>query len=122
MSSLSVKLPLTRDSGDGFEMIKSFKSMIKQNFKMLLLTEKGERVMDPEFGVGLKRFLFENFNNSTFSKMERAILDQSAIYLPILDIEEIVFNSVPDNQNSLSIKIAYSIPNLNTADLLEFTI
>tara|TARA_B100001059_G_C17619758_1_gene468898 strand:- start:64 stop:432 length:369 start_codon:yes stop_codon:yes gene_type:complete len=122
MSSLSVKLPLTRDSGDGFEMIKSFKSMIKQNFKMLLLTEKGERVMDPEFGVGLKRFLFENFNNSTFSKMERAILDQSAIYLPILDIEEIVFNSVPDNQNALSIKIAYSIPNLNTADLLEFTI
>tara|TARA_R110002012_G_C11298226_1_gene572967 strand:- start:89 stop:457 length:369 start_codon:yes stop_codon:yes gene_type:complete len=122
MSSLSVKLPLARDSGDGFEMIKSFKSMIKQNFKMLLLTEKGERVMDPEFGVGLKRFLFENFNNSTFSKMERAILDQSAIYLPILDIEEIVFNSVPDNQNALSIKIAYSIPNLNTADLLEFTI
>ena len=105
MSSLSVKLPLARDSGDGFEMIKSFKSMIKQNFKMLLLTEKGERVMDPEFGVGLKRFLFENFTNSTFSKMERAILDQSAIYLPILDIEEIVFNSVPDNQNALSIKI-----------------
>ena len=42
MSSLSVKLPLARDSGDGFEMIKSFKSMIKQNFKMLLLTEKGD--------------------------------------------------------------------------------
>ena len=34
MSSLSVKLPLERDPSDGFQMNKSFKNMIKQNFKI----------------------------------------------------------------------------------------
>jgi len=122
MSSLSVKLPLAKDSADGFEMIKSFKAMIKQNFKMLLLTNKGERVMEPDFGVGLPSFLFENFTDSTFSKMENTILDQSSIYMPVINIQEIIFDRIPDNENALLVKIAYSIPNLNTADLLEFTI
>ncbi len=61
MASLAVKLPLTPDSGDGFTMIKGLRALIKQNFKMLLLTIPSERVMEPEFGVGLKRFLFQNF-------------------------------------------------------------
>jgi phage baseplate assembly protein W len=54
MSSLGVKLPLARDASDGYGMIKSFKTMIRQNFKMLLLTSPGERIMEPNFGVGLK--------------------------------------------------------------------
>lgn len=122
MPSLSVNLPLARDSADGFKMIKGFKALIKQNFKMLLLTVKGERVMEPDFGVGLKRFLFENFDQSTFAKMERAILDQTAIYMPVINIQEIVFDELPSTENGLLIKIAYSIPNLGTKDLLEFTI
>ena len=122
MSSLSVKLPISRDSVDGFMMIKSFKTLIKQNFKMLLLTEPGERVMEPDFGVGLKSFLFENYTQSTFSKIERKILDQSSIYLPIVQIEQIIFDTAQENLNSLLVKIKYSIPNLNTQDLLEFTI
>tara|TARA_Y100000592_G_C5440492_1_gene303104 strand:+ start:1061 stop:1429 length:369 start_codon:yes stop_codon:yes gene_type:complete len=122
MSSLAVKLPLVRDTGDGFKMIKKFKTLIKQNFKMLLLTEQGERVMEPDFGVGLKSFLFENYTQSTFAKIERRILDQSSIYMPVVNIQEIIFDTVPSNENALLIKIKYSIPNLNTEDLLQFTI
>jgi len=58
MSSLSLHLPITYNSADGFTMIKSIKRMIKQNFKMLLLTSPGERVMDPNFGVGVKIIYF----------------------------------------------------------------
>jgi len=38
MSSLAVALPLTTDSIDGFVMIRSLKVLIKQNLKMLILT------------------------------------------------------------------------------------
>ena len=48
MSSLSVKLPITRNTIDGFAMIKDFQTLVKQNFKMLVLTAPGERVMEPE--------------------------------------------------------------------------
>ena len=70
MSSLAVKIPLTRDSIDGFAMIKDIRTLIKQNFKMLLLTYPGERVMEPEFGIGLRRFLFSNFTQETFNSIE----------------------------------------------------
>lgn len=122
MSSLGVRLPLVRDVGDGFGMIKDFKTMIKQNFKMLLLTYPGERVMEPDFGVGLKKYLFENFHESTFSKIERDILNQTKIYLPTIRIQEISFDASDVDSNKLAIRIEYQIPNLNLQDLLEFTI
>lgn len=122
MSSLSVRLPLERSPVDGFEMIKSVKGMVKQNFKMLLLTEPGERVMEPNFGVGIKKFLFENFNQSTFAKIERRILDQTGIYLPAVKIQSVSFSEDELDLNRLNIRIEYALPNLNIRDLLEFTI
>ena len=122
MSSLGVKLPLTRDTVDGFTMIKNFKTMVNQNFKMLLLTHPGERVMEPEFGVGIKKYLFENFNEGTFAKIERDILKQTRIYLPAIQILEISFGASDIDNNTLGLYIRYAIPNLNIQDLLEFTI
>ena len=56
---LSPKLPLTYDESEGYRMNKKFAEMVLQNLKMLLLTNPGERIMEPDFGVGLKRYLFE---------------------------------------------------------------
>jgi phage baseplate assembly protein W len=122
MASLAVKLPLTRDSIDGFGMIKTFRVLTKQNFKMLLLTNPGERVMMPLYGVGMQQYLFENLTSSTFAKIETKILEQANTYMPNIVITEIVFNQTSVDSNVLEIKIAYSIPILEVSDLLHFTI
>ena len=122
MSSLAIKLPLTRDDVDGFRTIKSFKKLIKQNLKMLILTNKGERVMIPDYGVGINRFLFENYSNATFAKIETEILEQVSLYMPIVSITELQFLPVRDSPNSVVTKIVYSIPDLGEQDLLQFTI
>ena len=62
MASLSLYLPITPDSGDGFTMLKSIDKLIRQNLKMLLLTAPGERVMDPNFGVGVRNYLFSSYH------------------------------------------------------------
>ena len=122
MASLAVKLPLSLDSGDGFTMIKSLKVLIKQNFKMLLLTMPGERVMQPEFGAGLKRFLFQNYGEISYGEIEFAIRDQTKKYLPHVKINNISFDAANIDTNTLSITINYSIPNIGAKDLLKFTI
>ena len=122
MASLAVKLPLTRDPHDGFVMIKNIQTMVKQNFKMLLLTNPGERVMMPLYGVGIKSFLFEQFTPSTFAKIEARITDQVLTYMPNVSITEIAFNQISIDSNVLEIRIAYSIPILEVSDLLHFTI
>tara|TARA_Y100001973_G_C5200422_1_gene337204 strand:+ start:2299 stop:2667 length:369 start_codon:yes stop_codon:yes gene_type:complete len=122
MASLAPKLPLTLDSGDGYTSIKTLKSLIKQNFKMLILTNPGERVMDPEFGVGIKQYLFESFQSNVYERIDRKIREQVGIYIPVISINNIQFGTRDADNNSLAVLIEYSIPDIAARDLLQFTI
>jgi len=120
--SLAIKLPIRRSSIDGYQMIGDFQTLIRQNLKMLILTAPGERVMEPEFGVGIRNYLFENFNNMTYNTINTKIREQAAKYLPVVDIMEVNFADSDPDRNFLAIKIFFSIPDIGIKDLLEFTI
>ena len=122
MASFSVALPLSYNVNDGYTMITSIKKLIKQNFKMLILTNPGERVMNPRFGVGVEQFLFDNFTQATFAQIDTKIRKQTAVYMPTIKILEIKFGTGDIDNNRLGIRIAFSIPSIATKDLLEFTI
>ena len=122
MASLAPKLPLTLDSGDGYTSIKTLKALIKQNFKMLILTNPGERVMDPEFGVGIRQFLFENFESDVYARIDQRIREQTSIYLPVVLIRSIEFGRRTEDENLLALRLEYTIPDIAVRDLLEFTI
>jgi len=121
MSSIGVELPLNYSSGDGFVMLKSIQKTIKQNLKMIILTSPGERVMDPEFGVGIREFLFLNYTENVEQKIRSKIKKQIALYLPVVTITNMRFQAGQD-YNSLSLSIEYSVPDIGVSDLLEFTI
>jgi len=124
MASFGVALPLARDSADGFRMVKNFNKLIKQNLKMLLLTNPGERVMEPDFGVGLKRLLFENYSDHKFEQMKQIIKKQTVKYLPAVTILDIKFDNSPTNQdrNTLGISVIFTVPAIGMTEILQFTI
>ena len=122
MSSIAVRLPLSLDDTDGFGMLKRIREVIKQNLKMLILTEPGERIMDPRFGVGMKRFLFENFSDSVYSQIDSRIREQVRIYMPDVSIRQINFYLIDPDTNSVAFRMEYSIPSIAANDLIEFTI
>ena len=62
MSSYAVRLPLALDSSTGYGMITRIKELVKQNMKMLILTNPGERVMDPNMALELGDFFFKTLN------------------------------------------------------------
>lgn len=119
MSGYQASLPLSRDSEDGFALVKSLRANIKQNLKMLILTSPGERVMQPKFGVGIKKYLFEMANESVFSEADSLIREQVAIYLPYVKIKNVQFYSEEMDQNKISLKITYSVPRLALSDALN---
>jgi len=121
MSSLGVALPLVIDDADGFRMIRDVRSLAKQNLKMLVMTNPGERVMDPNFGVGIKTYLFENFGQEVMSRIDTKIREQVGIYMPAIQLRNIAFAETDPDSNYLSIAIMYSIPGIGTTDLLEIT-
>ena len=122
MASLAPQVPLTLDSSSGYTSIKSLKKLVKQNFKMLILTNPGERVMEPEFGIGIRQYLFENFQSDVYARIDSRIREQTAIYMPIISIISIEFGTSDIEDNTLAIRLEYSIADIATSDLLEFTI
>ena len=122
MATLGVKLPITKSDINGFTMIDNFHSLIKQNLKMLILTNPGERVMIPNFGVGIKSYLFENFSETTYTEIENNIKEQVATYLPVVTIKALSFDNSSPDANTLQVSLEYFIPALGIKDLLEFTI
>ena len=133
MPGLSPKLPLHIDQVDGYALTKDFKEVAAQNLKMVILTNPGERMMIPSFGVGIKTYLFENATETTFSNIEEKIRQQVRIYLPYIVIESINFLSEKNNfdevviepsslSNYVHLQIKYSIPSIFISDTLTLEI
>lgn len=97
---LSPKLPLQKDPADGYALNKDYVDLVKQNLKMLLLTAPGERIMEPEFGVGLRNYLFENNVNSTHSEIESRIRNQISFYMPFVEVVSVNFNPFYGSESS----------------------
>lgn len=123
MSGLSVKLPLNRSDDDGIGLNKDFKSLAKQNLIMLLQTIPGERIMIPNFGVGLRQYLFEMDTQALRSELSAKIRSQVSRYLPYINILNLSFFSDRDineiDKNFISIKMEYMITPLKNVDVLD---
>lgn len=124
MSGIGAKLPLVLDADDGaYKLTKTLPEEIKQNLKMIVLTAKGERIMDPNFGVGLKSYLFENVDDGLLAQIAAEIRAQVAKYLPVVNVLDVVFKTRADDSdftgNFLSVKLYYKILPLAIDDSLD---
>ena len=114
-TGLSPKLPLQVTSTDGaYGLNKTYRELVKQNMKNLILTKPGERIMDPNFVVGLHGFLFELDTSITRGKIIESVQQQVKKYLPFVSVQEIFFRSTADNpsivdRNYLGMTIRYII-------------
>jgi len=125
-TGFSVKLPLTPDAVDGlYKLNKTFGEVAKQNIKMIVLTAPGERIMNPDFGVGIRNYLFGS-SMGVYEKLSTNIRDQVRKYAPYINIRSI--DLIPLNQetgiggldqNYLGVRINYIIPNTNLNEDLE---
>jgi len=123
---LSPKLPLTKDPVDGYALNKDYVDLVKQNLKMILLTAPGERIMEPDFGVGLRNYLFENDSAASRNKIETRIRNQIGTYMPFLEIKSIELNSIDNQVNTsaseLRVDMKFRIIPLNIFASLEIEV
>ena len=103
-------------------MHKDLIGTVKQNFKNLVLTTPGERVMDTNFGVGIYGLLFENYNSDVKDQIRSSIVDQAQSYLPFIKIRSINIDDSKMDANLLYIAINYYISPLNYADVLNINL
>ena len=91
----------------------------KNNLKNLILTKKGERMMQPDFGCDVWKVLFEPIDGRNLEQMiETSIVSAVSIWLPYLNIDTIIFDydehDIDTNRIALDIKFSLvSNPNLS---------
>jgi hypothetical protein len=122
MSTTAPKLPLTFDNGaiDSFED-NEIKELIKQNVKMIILTNPGERIMMPAFGVGLLQYLFDQSTSTSYIGLEMIIKNQLNRYIPSINLTSVSVTAGNDEQR-LNVFIAYDIDFLQTRDQLDLLV
>ena len=119
-------MPLRRDPTNGFANNHTEVEAVIQDLKMLLLTSPGERIMDPNFGVGMRKFLFEQNNSSTHSTIRAKIIRQTMEYMPFLEIQDVQFSSENNDSsiksNGLLVTIKFIIAPLGIATSTQITV
>ena len=127
MAGYSPKLPVLRDSEDGYMLTKTPREFIAQNLKNLVLTSPGEKMMNVDFGVGIRNYLFQQDTPPDRQTIKLAIQEQVGKYLPYITLNSIdIHGSEVDEYNvslnSINLIISYNVFPLNLNDVLEINI
>lgn len=102
--------------------------------KLLMLSDPTELYMEPNFGVGLKKYLWQYNNDNQKARIKDDIISQLRLHEPCCILDDTQFadgllytgtsgvQTVKDEQQSLKMTVALkttfsTIANINTSDL-----
>jgi len=108
---IGISIPYNPDNI--FNITYTTKDQIKTNLLNFMLTNKGERYFNPEFGANLRNTLFEQ--NMNTEELQASLADQISLYFPSVTVNELLFTPDYDN-NALNIKLNYTV-NMQTDSL-----
>lgn len=107
-TAIGVRLPF--NAGGVFTSTYATKDQIKYNLINLLLTSKGERVENPEFGSSLRDNLFDNVGGPAFDLIKEGINESVQLFLPEIKVTNISITQNPNyNENTVVVEITYQI-------------
>lgn len=82
---------------------------IKADLMHLILTRKGQRLYNPDFGTDLLRFIFEPEDGLTLGQIKEEITNVVKKYLPNLNIKEISVTESTESEYAAVLRIDYTI-------------
>ena len=115
--SVGLDLPIARKAGDNqgyFATTKTTMDAVKNDIKLLLMTQRGERLMQPFLGMDIRRFLFEQITENTAVEIENDIVETFETWLPFVQLQELDVDLGNQDKNQIKINITFNIRNAPT--------
>jgi phage baseplate assembly protein W len=123
-NTLNLKFPLRKSSEGAFEGNSVTIDAIKDNLKILLLTNYGERPIQYDFGANLRKVLFNEPGVDIKQKIKDQIAAAVEKWMPFVKIEQMIILGETDDvnieANKIRVKIHFSVGQLSS--VLEQTI
>ena len=105
---VGIEFPLDYSVQGFFRKTKTIRQQVKSNIRNLLLTERGERLFQPNFGSNLKSLLFEQITPTTLENIENNIRESLSTWLPYVNVNNLVAVQDDRNLNQVLISLEYS--------------
>ena len=122
--AVGITLPIQRGEDGYFRQSFRTYDQIRSTLKNLLLTKKGERIFQPEFGSGLHDLLFNPATEKFEEDLENTINDAIAQWLPYIVVEDInidISKEQTDN-NQAKVSLKFKQEGDQTLDTLTFLV
>lgn len=91
---------------------------VKESIKNLLLTDRGERLMQPFIGGNIRALLFENLSPGTIKSIENRVRDTITLYEPRCELIDVSVSANID-ENSVNITIRFYVSNVEQPTTLN---
>lgn len=92
------------------DMNETKEESIKSMLLHIILTPKGQKLRDPNFGTDLIKYIFEPNNSNTWEGIKEEISRQVSFYLPEVTFDTInIAKKDDENDNSIYVEIVYNV-------------
>jgi uncharacterized protein len=105
---LGLTLPVQDGTVGYFNIAYDALTQTKSNLTNLLLTRKGERVMQPTFGCDIQNLVFEEITDDLVATAQGSIQEAAQIWLPFITINNVVIQKDEDN-NRVYVAVTFSL-------------
>ena len=91
---------------------------VKESIKNLILTDRGERLMQPNLGGNIRAMLFENLTPGILKLIEDRIESTIQLYEPRAELVDVIASSNID-ENTVNVKIVFYVRNVQQPITLD---
>jgi len=120
-TAVGFSLPLNGEAV--FNQTYTTSDQVKSNLINFLLTNQGERILNPTFGADLRLLLFD-FTGDVISDLQEIIQSRIRELFPSITIEQIEINKSSDNinENLVQLSFTYSISSFGISDSISINL
>jgi len=104
----------------GAAMMVSADEDIRQSLQILLSTRPGERVMQPDYGCGIYRYVFEMMDSNLEANLRDEIRQAILFFEPRIRLDRLTVEIMDAMEGRLNVEIAYTIRATNTRSNIVF--
>jgi phage baseplate assembly protein W len=121
--AIGITLPI-QNGNTFFNQSFQTRDQVKSNIKNLLLTKKGERILQPEFGSGLQELLFEFNDDNLETRIEETITQALELWLPYIEVDSIDIEQTDElkDRNRVNVSITFAIAGNPQLNEVTFTV
>ena len=107
------KFPVKVDKVTGRIMTSEYEEDIKEAVGIIVRTQKGERVMNPNFGCDIQQYIFDTLDYSNLMEMKMDIERALMLYEPRIIQVKVEINTDTGEEGRIDIEISYVVRSTN---------